>query len=222
MFGLKNKQHFKLPRPQAGKLIELLPNSKATEQIRLTAANIGFKLGKLETAVIMVGAVESDTTNSTVVSNLALAWAEMGRHVLLIDGNKRAPRIHEIYELANEVGLSNVLMGEATFAETVKKTEIQNLDILTVGSSDRTALIAIKQQQLKNLLVEARKNYDLILIDVPPFTEFADGKLFLPEVDGVVIVARVGKTIRTKMERTVEVLKVAGVNIIGVITRTEK
>jgi receptor protein-tyrosine kinase len=134
---------------------------------------------------------------TTVVSNLGLALAEIRRKVLLIDGDMRRPRIHELFGLPNEVGLSTLLrdpLSSANPMEAVQETRIPDLFVLTSGPATSSAANLLYSNRLPEILAKLRSQFDMILIDTPPSLQLTDARVLARTADAVVFVARVGQT----------------------------
>jgi succinoglycan biosynthesis transport protein ExoP len=138
---------------------------------------------------------------STTVSNLGMALAEIGRRVLIIDGDMRRPSIHKILRLENNVGLIDLLAGTEPITLDILSSPIQQSDIpgLSVISSGRlpgNPSTLLYSQRAKDLLDLLRKQFDAILIDTPPMQTITDARLFGAMADAVVLVVRASSTSR--------------------------
>ncbi len=138
---------------------------------------------------------------STVIGNLALMAAQIGQRVVLIDGDLRNPRQHQIYSASNEKGLSNLLLsaevlGEHTLSSFIQKTEVPGLSLLPSGPLSDSVATMLHSPRLGELISRLRVNYDLVLIDTPPVLPFADARIFGKLADAVVLVVRAGQTTR--------------------------
>jgi capsular exopolysaccharide synthesis family protein len=134
---------------------------------------------------------------TTVVSNLGLAMAEIRRKVLIIDGDMRRPRVHDLFGLPNEVGLSTLLrdpLSSANPMEAVQETRIPDLFVLTSGPATSSAANLLYSNRLPEILTKLRSQFDMILIDTPPSLQLTDARVLARTADAVVFVARVGQT----------------------------
>jgi len=143
---------------------------------------------------------------STVVSNLGIAIAEMGKKVLLIDADLRKPRLQQIFGMANEHGLSEVLRepeplnGSGRVEELIRQTEVPGLFVLTSGltsgPSATTASALLYGPRMPELLRRLRPEFETILIDTPPMLQLHDARAIGRAADRVILVVRCGKTSR--------------------------
>jgi receptor protein-tyrosine kinase len=134
-----------------------------------------------------------------VTSNLGIAIAEIGRRVLLIDGDLRRPRLHKVFGVSNHWGLSDLLCAD-TPLETVAlehlvfKTNISGLAVLPSGSNAANPLNLFYASRMSTLLARLRSEFEIVMIDTPPMTHLADARVLARLADGVLLVVRAGKT----------------------------
>ena len=139
---------------------------------------------------------------STVVSNLGIAIAEVGQKVLLIDADMRKPRMHEIFGMTNERGLSEILRqkmtlnGDSSLQGLIRESEIPGLFILTSGSSTSAATNLLYGNYMPELLKYLRAEFETIIIDTPPMLQIPDARVLGRMADKVILVVRAGKTTR--------------------------
>jgi succinoglycan biosynthesis transport protein ExoP len=138
---------------------------------------------------------------STVCSNLALMAAQIGQRVILIDGDMRNPRLHQIYQLSNDRGLCDILaepdeLDSDALSSVIQKTGVPNLSLLASGEAHDAVAPMLHSPRLEELVNQLRVNYDLVLIDTPPVLPFADARIFGKLADAVVLVVRAGQTTR--------------------------
>jgi succinoglycan biosynthesis transport protein ExoP len=137
---------------------------------------------------------------STIIGNLGLMAAQIGQRVVLLDGDLRNPRLHKVYGVSNERGLSNLLVEPAelsgeVLSEFVLQTDVPNLFILPSGPFADPASI-LHSERLAETVALLRAAFDLVLIDTPPVLPFPDARIFGKLSDAVVLVVRAGRTTR--------------------------
>lgn len=168
-------------------------------------------------SVIISSALPGDG-KSTVCAHLAKVAAAMGQRVLVVDVDLRRPRMHERLELSNELGLSNLIADDLPLKSVMQQvTPTEQLFVLTAGKipPDPTKLLA--SQKMKQLMESFERCFDLVLYDAPPAAGLADVSLIGQQIDGLVLVTRMGKTDRTVLQRTIETLKLAQVATLGIV-----
>ncbi len=164
---------------------------------------------------ILVTSASPGEGKSTTAAHLAIAHAEQGRKTLLIDADLRRPSQHKRFKLPNLIGLSTALTGVLTWRDSLKKIEGRpNLDVITSGPSSRRASDLIGSMMVE-LLEEASRDYDLIIVDAPPLLGFAEPLQIAIAVDGVVVVTRAGETSRKAVATVLSTLDRLRVTVVG-------
>lgn len=187
----------------------------AAESIRTLRTQVGF-LGAGAKVHLVTSAVPGDG-KSFVSSNLARAYVEAGDRVLLINADLRAPTIERIFHLPGVVGLSNVLAGQIDISEVIIAGDSRDPDVVPAGPIPPNPSELLGHDRMTELLSEARKNYDVILIDTPPLTAVADTLVLVPKVDAVIMVARIGSIKSNELTRGLELLEDAGASTYGIV-----
>jgi capsular exopolysaccharide synthesis family protein len=154
---------------------------------------------------------------STTVIHLAIAHAEQGKRTLIIDADLRRPSVHKKLAISGTTGLSNVLLGEISWtAAVIKGEQWPNLDVIPSGPPSRRASDLIGPMMI-DILDEAAKEYDLILVDAPPLLGFAEAMQIAKATDGVVVMTRAGQTSRKAVATVLTTLKRLRTNVIGLV-----
>jgi len=154
---------------------------------------------------------------TTTAANLAAAHAEQGKRTLLIDGDMRRPSVHRNFNLPSVVGLSNVLLGEVSWRDALVQTAaLPHLYILPAGPPSRRASDLVGRG-LAELLEEAAGEYDLVILDAPPLLGFAEPLQMATAVDGVLVVARAGKTSRKAVASVLATLTRLRAKVVGLV-----
>jgi succinoglycan biosynthesis transport protein ExoP len=166
---------------------------------------------------LLVTSASPGEGKSTTAAHLAIAHAEQGQRTLLIDGDMRRPSVHRRFNLPANLGLTNVLLGEVGWRNAVVNLDsTPMLDILPAGPPSRRASDLVGRG-LSEVLEEAGRAYDLIILDAPPLLGFSEPLQMASSVDGVVIVVRAGETDRKNVRGVVTSLKRLRSNIVGVV-----
>jgi capsular exopolysaccharide synthesis family protein len=171
---------------------------------------------------IVVTSPNPGAGKTTVTGHLGIAAAEMGLRVLLIDGDLRRPRLHEVFHLASSWGLSDLLcqageLGTIPLPQLALQTQFQRLFILPSGLSVANATQLLYSQRMVNLLLRMKGEFDLVLIDAPPMVHLADARVLGRLADGVILVLRAGQTTRMAAGQACERLAEDGTRIVGTI-----
>lgn len=175
---------------------------QVAEAFRNTAATILHK--KINTSSIKVLVISSPNASegkTTVISNLAIALAETGRKVVVIDCDFRRPRLHEVFDVANTWGVSD-LVADSVPVESidinflVRNTKVPGLSIIPSGPAPSQLTQLLHSSQMVALISRLRKEFDFVLIDSPPSLKFSDARVLARSADAAVLVFRSEQTLR--------------------------
>jgi capsular exopolysaccharide synthesis family protein len=160
---------------------------------------------------------------STIACHFALSSARNGQKTLLIDGDLRRPSVQRVLKFDNETGLADVLAQGTPWKRAVVPFDgVPNLDVLPAGSAAARAPELLGPRSLTVLIEEARKDYDLIVIDSPPVQGFPEPLRMAASVDGVVVVAQAGRTSRKALAATVSLMVRLRIHVLGVVLNQVK
>jgi succinoglycan biosynthesis transport protein ExoP len=137
---------------------------------------------------LLVTSAEPREGKSTIVANLALAIAQSGRKVIVVDGDLRRPTLHRIFDLSNEIGLSSILKQEATLDEAAQDSKIAGVQVLTSGPLPSNPAELLGSPQMTALIEQLAQQFDMVLLDTPSLLAVTDAAVLAPTVDGVVLV----------------------------------
>ena len=149
--------------------------------------------------IIVVTSPRPNAGKTTVTSNLGIVMAEMGRRVLLIDGDLRNPKLHDVFQMSNNWGLCDVVRSNNPIStcgllQIVRHTDVPGLDLLPSGKAREIPSHLLYSPRIAELLQRLREEYDLVLVDSPPTMQFADARVLGRIADAVVLVIRSGQT----------------------------
>lgn len=203
---LENNGHGGAPRereiPGCVELISWQRKPSAlAESFRATLVSILFSgENGSRPRVMVVTSASAAEGKSTVVSNLGIAIAAVNQKTLIIDADLRKPRLHEIFNLKNDKGLSELLRSKdpvSTLLEgVIQETDIPDLYLLTSGAATSSATGLLYSNRMPELIQKLRTEFESILIDTPPMLQIPDARVLGRMVDRVVLVTRAGKTTR--------------------------
>jgi polysaccharide biosynthesis transport protein len=199
------------------------PRSAISEAYRMLQTNLKFLSSDNPPRVMVVTSSVPQEGKSTTTANLALVLAEMGRRVLLVDADLRRPSQHQIWELPNSVGLTNILVEPGKWSGVVR-SENEQLDVITSGVTPPNPIRLIDSHRMASLIDEWREIYDFVLIDTPPLAVASDALLLAQMTDGILMVARPGVLTSASAESAKAALAKAGgqgdekgANVLGLI-----
>lgn len=192
------------------------PYSSQSAAFEMLQANLGFTISDKALRVIVISSSIPGEGKSFVAANLAVAVAQIGRRVLLVDGDMRRPRQHKIWEQSNLVGLSNILVSQAELQTTTKEA-LMTLDLVTSGTIPPNPAALLDSQRMAEVIREASKEYDFVIIDAPPLTAVADALMLGKLVDGLLLVVRPGIANIASVNAAKSLLEQAGQRVLGMV-----
>jgi succinoglycan biosynthesis transport protein ExoP len=155
---------------------------------------------------------------TTVASNLSISLAQLGKRVLLIDGDMRRPCVHKLFNIEeNSGGLVTFLTGEEGWSHLVRPTGVVNLDCLVCGPVPPNPSELLSSERMQRLILEAMADYQFVLIDAPPLLNVTDGRILATMVDGAILVVRGGITPRELAQQAQFHVRDVGAHLIGVV-----
>ncbi|MEC4984727.1 MAG: polysaccharide biosynthesis tyrosine autokinase [Oscillatoria sp. PMC 1068.18] len=193
------------------------PHSVNSEAYRMLQANLKFLSPDRDLKVIVVTSSVSKEGKSTVSTNLAAAIAQLGSRVLLVDADLHHPAQHHVWELTNDIGLSDLIVDRAEIERAIKPV-IPNLDVLPSGVIPPNSLALLESKRMKLLIESFRQDYDFIILDTPPLLLVADALTLSKITDGILLVARPGIIDRVSATAAKELLQKSGQNVLGLVT----
>ncbi len=193
------------------------PNSAVAEACRVIRTNLLFMSPDNPFKALMVVSASPREGKTTVATSLALTLAQSGKSVLLIDADMRRPRIHRIFKVRPPVGITSVLVNEATLDDAVLDSGIKNLSLLPCGPLPPNPSELLHSQKFIELIAAARVKFDRVVIDTPPVGAVTDALVIGPQVDGAVMVVRAQKTLRARAAVVMSQIKSVGGRIAGVV-----
>ncbi len=191
------------------------------ENIRSIRTMLEFTLSENHNAPILVSSSMQGEGKSNLASNLAVAIAQTGKRVLLIDGDLRRSRLHKVFKVSPEKGLSNLWdkdPAKADYAANVQPApEVENLFIVTAGQRPPNPTELLNTPRLADFLKWAQNEYDQVIVDCPAILPVADTMLWGKYIPRTIFVIRYGKTNVRAAQMALDKLQKAGVKILGAV-----
>ncbi|UJS28624.1 CpsD/CapB family tyrosine-protein kinase [Macrococcoides canis] len=215
MFNRKSKL---TQLPKERKLItHLYPKSTISEQYRMIRSNIMFSGIDNEIKKLVVTSAAPSAGKSTTAANIAVAYAQAGKNVLLIDGDLRKPTVQYTFETKNVFGLSNLITDQININQAVQNTQVENLSIMTSGPIPPNPSELLASKRFKELLSNFEQYFDMIIIDTPPVLAVTDAVIMSTLVDGTILVTNVETNNKHHLIKAKEVLQKSDANILGIV-----
>jgi|GEM_PF-1391968 capsular exopolysaccharide synthesis family protein len=212
-----------LPDPaRASRITYLDPLSPIAESYRLMRTDLLFSIEEKELKgdkirSIMVATGKPGQGATTTISNLAIALAQIGKKVILIDADLRYPKLHNVFGISNKVGLSSLLEASASVDSAVHITEIPNLSVIPAGPVSLYPAEILSSAQMKVVRHELEKRADFVLFDTPSAIVFSDAAILASQLDAVLMVVRANNIPRGAEDFVRRMLDKAKANVLGVV-----
>ncbi len=195
------------------------PNSPESEAFRTLRTALDFSSGGSRR--LTISSTEPGDGKTTILSNLAVAFAQSGKRTLVIDGDMRRPGLTRLFRSNGKSGLSTILRETRPILDSVigaiQQTEMDNLHILPAGPRPVNPVELLTNDRLSELLAWAETSYDQILIDAPPSLAVTDAAIIGRLVDGAILTVRPDRNRRKLVLRASEALTSLGCQLIGVV-----
>ena len=200
-------------------VIQSRPKANISEDIRTIRTNLQFTANEKKSKVLLVTSSVPGEGKSFISSNLAVAFAQNGERVLLIDGDLRLGRINRIFNVPNEKGLSNLLVNDDSIdlAEYIKKTKVSGVYVIPRGTVPPNPSELLDSSNYKIIMEILKKNFDRIIIDGVPVNGLPDSLIMASSADRVFIVCACNYTNIDELNETKKALEKIEANIAGVI-----
>jgi polysaccharide biosynthesis transport protein len=189
-----------------------------SESIRSIRTNVLFSSAEEGAHIIVVTSAGPGEGKSVVSSNLAVSLAQAGQRVLLIDADMRRPRVHEIFDLPQEPGLSNLLVGDCKPSEAVRKWKnVPGLCVLAAGMIPPNPAELLGSKRFEEYVSTLGEHFDWVLVDSPPVLAVADAAVVANGASGVVFVVGADPTSRQVEREAIHQLQSAHARVIGAV-----
>jgi capsular exopolysaccharide synthesis family protein len=165
----------------------------------------------------MVTSAMSKEGKSTTAVNLAITLTQTGSRVLLVDSDLRRPSLHNFFSMDKTYGLTNLLVGSLSFDDVIKRTELENLDVITSGDVPPNPAELVASEGMRRFIEQARARYDYVLLDSPPVIAVTDAAVLATRVDGTVLVVGSGTISKREVARAVGLLRNVRSPVLGVV-----
>lgn len=207
-----------LPSKEAGELtVHLRPLSGVAEAARAVRTNLTFMNPDRPYRTLLVTSAAPSEGKTTVACSIAIALAQGGQRVCMIDCDLRRPRLHRIFDRAGSSGVTNVLVGDASLDDVIKPTLVDNLWSVPAGPTPPNPADMLQSARFRALLDDLASRFDRVIIDSPPAVAVTDAAIISTLCDGVVFVVRAFKTSKTLSMQGLRALRDIGAPLVGVV-----
>lgn len=193
------------------------PQSPRAESFRQLRTNLQFANVSGRANTVLVTSSLPGEGKSTTATNLAIALAQAGQTVCLVDADLRRPMIDEYLGLERNAGLTTALIGTADVNDLLQAWGEDNLYVLTSGQIPPNPSELLGSDEMKNLIIRLEEVFDTVIIDAPPLLPVTDAAVLSQHVGGVVLVVGSQKLRKQDFEKSMAALRMVGSNLLGVV-----
>jgi non-specific protein-tyrosine kinase len=194
------------------------PRSEAAEAFRTLRTNLMFSSVEKPLHTLLVTSAAQEEGKSTLVANLAVTFAQSGNKTILVDCDLRRPAQHTIWGIANERGITTMLLESAALASPpLIETSVENLTILPSGPLPPNPADVLSSQRMNEIIGVLKARAAYILFYSPPVLTASDAALLGTKLDGVLLVIRAGHTRRDHASRARQELERVHVRVVGAV-----
>ena len=207
-----------LPDPnRAPRIAHLEPLSPTSEAYRLLRTDLLFTNEEKPFKSLMSATSKPGQGSTTTMSNLAITLAQTGRRVVLVDADMRYPKLHHVFGVSGDVGLSSLLSTPGSLDAALQATEVDNLWLLPAGPPPVNPSELLLSARMKKLHEELKDRADFVVFDTPSMVAFSDGAILAALLDATLLVVRANNVPGSSEDQIQALLAKARANIIGVV-----
>jgi polysaccharide biosynthesis transport protein len=204
-----------LPKGAADPVLGNGVSPNFAEAFKTIRTNVLFSSADEGMRTLVITSAGPGEGKSVVSSNLAMALAQTGQRVLLIDADMRRPRVHEIFGFPQEPGLSNVLTGNARPSDAIRRSGVNGLWYLSSGHIPPNPAELLGSDKFADFIGSLEQHFEWVVIDTPPVLVVADSSIVANKASGVVFVVAADHTGRQTATAAIEQLDAASAHVIG-------
>lgn len=219
--GKKARAREKLTHPEEGGKPELFvhnhPTSAIAEAARAIRTNILFMSPDRPYRTLLVTSAGPAEGKTTVACCLAIAMAQAGRKVVLVDCDMRRPRLHQVFGATRDEGITTALLDLPNLKGALLETGVPNLHLIPAGPLPPNPAEILHSGAFARLLSDLRAEFDSVIIDSPPVVAVTDAAILANAVDGTILVVRAFQTSKDLARRAARALADVGVRLVGTV-----
>jgi len=199
------------------------PRSPVSEAYRTLRTNLDFSSLDKPIKTMLVTSAGPEEGKSTVLANLAVTTAQMGRKVILVDCDLRRPTLHNIFNLKNDVGLTTMVVDDAAMkSPPLQDTRVEGLQLVSSGPLPPNPSELLGSRRMEEIITALLERADVVLFDAPPVVAVTDAAVLAAKVDGVLLVINAGGTKRDYARAAKARLEKVNANLLGAVLNNVK
>ena len=192
-------------------------HSTGAEAYRTLRTNLIFSQAVQTLKTMVVTSASPGEGKTTTAANLAVTFAQQGMRVLLVDCDLRRARLHKMFSVPREPGLTELILDHEVAAQVIRPTPIDGLSVLTSGMLPPNPSELLGGPRMERVLEMLQERFDVIILDSPPLLAASDASVLGTKTDGVLLVVRAGQTERGAAQQAIQQLGNVGARIIGAV-----
>ncbi|MFW6155796.1 MAG: polysaccharide biosynthesis tyrosine autokinase, partial [Armatimonadota bacterium] len=203
---------------EAGPLVTIdAPKSPPAEAYRTLRSNIRFSLFDRPAETFLVTSAGSGEGKSVTAANLAVAYAQSGVSVILVDTDLRRPVMHRLFDIETPVGLTNVVVGDLDLRSALADTEVPGLKLLSTGPLPPNPAELLESEQMTGVIDELTEMADIVIFDSPPAVMLTDATILSSKLDRTIIVAESGQITERAINDIERLFRHARADVLGIV-----
>jgi capsular exopolysaccharide synthesis family protein len=191
-------------------------HAPGAEAYRTLRTNLMFSQAVRLRSLVVTSAGPADG-KTTTSSNVAATFAQQGMRVVLVDCDLRRPRIHEVFGMDKEPGLSQLILGYSGVEDVIRPSGVENLSVISSGTPPPNPSELLGSERMMAVLRDLGERFDLVVLDTPPVLLAPEASVMAAGADGVVLVVRAGVTQRAAAQDAATQLHTVGANLVGTV-----
>jgi non-specific protein-tyrosine kinase len=198
-------------------ITRLDPRSPVAEAFRQLRTSIQFASPDRPIRSLLLTSTGPEEGKTTTLANLAVAFAQAGSRVIMVDADLRRPGLHKLFGLKNQVGLTTLVVGDPEQEVPLFETGVENLWLLPSGPLPPNPAELLASRRMAEVMERLAKAADYVLYDSPPVLAVTDAAILASRVDGVLLVLQAGRTRREFARRAKAALEKVNARILGTV-----
>ena len=198
-------------------IVHVDPRSPRAESFRSLRTNLQFlDVGRVDRSFVLTSSIEAEG-KSTTAANLAIALADTGKRVLLVDADLRQPKVADYMGLEGAVGLTDLLVGGAELDDVVQAWGAGTLFVLAAGHVPPNPSELLGSERMSHYIAEFNRAFDVVIYDSPPLLAVTDAAVLARNVGGAILVVAVGRARKNQLAEAITALDNVGAPISGLV-----
>lgn len=191
--------------------------SSGAEAFRALRTSLIFSQAVQSLRTLVITSPLPQDGKTTTAANLAVTFAQQGMRVVLVDCDLRRARLHNVFGVPREPGISQAIAGQMPLAQVMRPTQLEKLFFISAGALPPNPSELLGSTQMRATIDALREQFDVVLLDTPPVHAAADALILGRAADGVVMVVRAGHTARAVAQDAIQRLATVGARVVGAV-----